>query len=58
MNFANLRYTQPASINPVQYVHYVYAKSYKVADVYDEYTLPNIFVEGVDTSICHCIKVY
>lgn len=48
-----LHYTQPTSMTLKQYADDLYAKSCKVADVYDESTLNNSVVEGVDIFSCH-----
>lgn len=36
----------------------LYAKFGKVTDVYDNYTVNEIFMEGADPSICHCLREY
>lgn len=42
----------------MQNIDDLYAKSCIVADVYDESTLNNIFIEGVDLSIRHSPREY
>lgn len=53
-----LRFSQPTSMTPMQYADDLYAKSSKVADAYEELTLNNIFIEEVDSSICHSLREY
>lgn len=55
---AILRYTQPASMASMQYADDLYSQLCKVADVYDEYTLDDIFNESVHTFLCHILKKY
>lgn len=54
-DFAILRYTQFASIFPMQYADQMNAKSFKVANVYDESSFSRVFVRGVDSSFCHIL---
>lgn len=53
-----LRSIHPAHMPPTQYANDHYEKSCRVADVHGESTLNNIFVEGVDPSICHSVPEY
>lgn len=53
MNSTILRHTQPSSMSQTQNAVDLYVKSCKAADVYDGSTLNDIFIEGVDFSICH-----
>lgn len=48
MDSAILRYTQPTGMILMQYSGNLYAKSCKGADLNDESTLIDIFIEGVD----------
>lgn len=45
-------YKSPANMNPRHYADDLYAKSCKVANVYDESMLNLIFIKAVDSSIC------
>lgn len=58
MDFTILRYTQSASMTLTKYADDFYSKSCKVADVYDESTLKDIFIEDVDSSICQSLREY
>lgn len=40
----------------LQYGDDLVPRSCKFANVYDEETLIDVFVEGVDKSICHCLR--
>lgn len=55
---AILRYIKPSNITPQQYVGALVEKSYKVIDVYDEWTLHNFFTEedyaSIRRSLRHC----
>lgn len=51
METAILCYTEPVNMNLMQYTDDFYDKSCRVADVYDEPILNDIFMEGVDSSI-------
>lgn len=42
-------------MTPINYEDSLYAKSRKVADVF-EGTLNNIFIEGFDPSLCHSFR--
>lgn len=46
-----LRYMQPASTTPQQFVDDLIAKSCKGADVYDMSTLKDVFIESIDVFI-------
>lgn len=41
-----------------QYADDLVAKSCKVADVYDDWKLKNVFIEGVDACIRHSLRHY
>lgn len=58
LDFSISRHSQASSTNTMQYAENLYAKSCKVADVYDESTLNGILVCGVDSAICHCLSNY
>lgn len=47
---AILRYAPSPKLSPQQYVDKLIAKSCKVADIYDEGTLNDVLIEGVDAS--------
>lgn len=49
---------QLAKMIPVQYVNDLYANLCKKADVYDESTWIDIFIERVDPCICHSLHEY
>lgn len=51
-------YTQPPSLPPTKYADALYARSCKLADVYDEAALNDIFIEIIDSSICHSVWKY
>lgn len=53
---AIFRYMQPAHMTLQQYAEDLVAKSYKVADVCDEGTLEDVFIESGDASILHSIR--
>lgn len=53
-----LRYTQPASMTPMQFADDLYAKSCKVANTYEEATLNDVFIEGVGSFICHSLREF
>lgn len=53
-----LWYIQSTHMTSMQYSDGLYAKSCKVADVYDNYTSNDISVEGFDPSIWHSIREY
>lgn len=55
MNAAVLRYIQLDSLPPMQYADDLDAKSCKIADAYNDSTLNDIFIEGVDFSICNSL---
>lgn len=44
---------RPAHMTAMQYANDPYAKSCKIVYVYEESTLNEIFIEGVDPTICH-----
>lgn len=48
-----LLYTKPANMTSMQYADDLYVKSYKVANIYGNATINNIFIDGDDSSICH-----
>lgn len=58
MDFKILRYMQPAHVTIMQYADDFYAKSYKVADIDDESTLNDIFIEGVHLFISCSLLEY
>lgn len=58
MNSRILRHTQRANMTPMQFASDLHAKSCKVADIYAESSLKDIFIEGVDPSICHSTWKY
>lgn len=49
---------RPLSITPQQYADEIAAKSCKVAKVYDESTLNNVFIGAVESSIRHKVRNY
>lgn len=49
-------YMQPANMTPQSYADDLVAKSSKVADVFYEETLKDIFTENVDASISHSFR--
>lgn len=53
-----LRYMQPASMTFQQYAGDLIAKSRKDADVYDEDTPNNVFIEEVNQSLRHSLQNY
>lgn len=46
----------PSGMTPQQYANDLIAKLCKVADVYDESTLNDVFIEGVDASIQQSLR--
>lgn len=50
-----LRYVQPDNTNSQQYDDDLVAKLCKIADVYDEGILNDVFIEGVYKFICHSL---
>lgn len=58
MDTAILRYTQSGSMTPIQFASGLYDKSCKVADVYYESILNDIFIKGVNSSNCHSLWEY
>lgn len=58
MDSALLRYTQPSNMTLIQYADDLFAKLCKVADVYDESILDDIFIKGVEAYICHSLKKF
>lgn len=55
-DIAILRYMQPDNTTPHQYVGDLVSKSCKVADVYDEGTLDDVFIEKMDSSFQHRLR--
>lgn len=55
---AILRYVQSTNMTPQQFAVNLISKSYKVADVYDESTLKNIYVELFAAFTCHSLSNY
>lgn len=55
---AILVYLQPAKITHQQHTDGLFAKGCTVADVYVDKTQEDIFIEGVDASICHSLVHY
>lgn len=53
-----LHYVQPFNMTPQQNADGLIAKSWKVADVYDERTLSDVFIESIDASIRHNLRNY
>lgn len=49
---------QTRNMLPMPYAYDLFAKSCKVAGDYDESTLNNIFIGGVDSSILHSLRKY
>lgn len=45
-------------MTPMHYADALYAKSCKVADIYDELTLNDIFIKSFDSSLCHSLQEY
>lgn len=56
MDSEMLHCIQPAHMTSLQNAYDLYAKCCKVADVYGESTLNEIFSEGTDPSICHSLR--
>lgn len=54
-DYAILLYVLPANMTPVQYADDLYSKFCKVADVYGESTLNDIFIKELNLSICHSL---
>lgn len=50
--------TEPVHMTPTQYADNLYAKSFKLTDVYYDAKLNNISIERVDNSICHSLRNY
>lgn len=57
-HFAILRYMQPAHITYKHYADNLYAKSCNMADVYDESTIADIFIDKVDSSVSDRLHEY
>lgn len=55
---AILRYMLPTNMFPLKYAEDLVAKSCKVTDVYEQETLNDVFIEGVDESIHHSLRNY
>lgn len=53
-----LRYMQPTNMTSQQIADDLIAKSCKVADVYEQSTLNDVSIEGVDASIRHSLREY
>lgn len=53
-----LRYMQPANTTSMQYADNLYAKSYKMAAVYNESMLDDIFIEKGNCFIRHSLREY
>lgn len=53
---AILRYIQLANMTPMQCAEDLYAKTFKVAEINCESMLNNVFIEEVDSSICHGLR--
>lgn len=51
IDFAILHYNQQNSIIFIQHDDDLYAKSSKIADVYDKHTRDDIFIKGVGSTI-------
>lgn len=49
---------QPAKVTPQQYADDLVASSCKVVDVHDEWSGYDLFIEGVDQSICNTLSQY
>lgn len=49
---------QPSNMTLKQYTDDLFAESCKVADVYDDSTLKDVFIKGVDPSIKHSLRIY
>lgn len=50
-----LRYIEQT---PMNYFNDIYAKSYKVADVYDKSTTKDVFIAAADPFICRSVRKY
>lgn len=53
-----LRNKQTSSLTTQQYTDDTIAKSCKVVDVYDESTLNDVILKGIDPSIRHSLRNY
>lgn len=53
-----MRYSQPSNMTPQKYIDDWIAKPCKVADVYDEGTLNNVFIGGDDESRKYTLRNY
>lgn len=58
MNSAILCHTQPDYMTLMKYAEGLYGKSKKVADIQNEWISNDVFINGVDTSICHSLRKY
>lgn len=56
MDFKVFCYIQPAHMTTMQHSNDLYARTCKVAVVYYDSTPKNIFIKGVDPSICRSLK--
>lgn len=55
---AILRYMQPAKTKQQQFADDLSAESCKVADVFDERTLKDVYIKGVESSIRNGLRHY
>lgn len=53
---AVLRYMQPANMTTQQYADVQLTNTCKVVDMYDESTLKDVFIGGMDLSIRHSLR--
>lgn len=55
---AVLRYVQLSRMTPQQYVDHLIARPFKLDDVYNEGTLSDVFIKGLDASIKYSLRKY
>lgn len=53
-----MTYSQLANISAMKYANDLYTKSCNVAEVDDKATLNDIFIDGVNSPICHSLHKY
>lgn len=58
MDSAILHYIKPSSMTLIQYADSLYANSCKVIGVYDDSFLNDMFIEDVNSSVCHSFREY
>lgn len=53
-----IRFAQPAGKNPLQYAEELVAKTHGCGDVFEEFVLNEIFIEGFYSSVRQSMRVY